>query len=117
MSGCRPQRSAANISPVRPKPVLTSSRHSSQSYSRHSSVSAGQNVSGGRSTPPGPGDRLDHDAGDLVRVHRVEQQLVADEVDGRVAGAAGARRAERRAVRVRVRRVQEPGRRACAARR
>ena len=52
--------------------------------------------------------RLDHDTGDLGRVEGVEEQVVADVVDGRVAAAAGARIAQRGPVGVRVRHVDEP---------
>ncbi len=54
MSGRTSQCSTANIRPVRPNPVFTSSAQSSQPCSRHSSVSAGQKPSGGTSTPPEP---------------------------------------------------------------
>ena len=61
---------------------------------------------GRRDAAPRAHDRLDHEPGDLARVDRVEEQVVADVVDGAVAGAAGAGD-ERRPVRVRVRHVHE----------
>ena len=53
-SGCRSHSSAAKSRPVRPNPVLTSSRHSSQPYSWQSASSAVQKPAGGTTTPPEP---------------------------------------------------------------
>ena len=56
-----------------------------------------------------PEDRLDDDAGDVGRVDRVEEQVVADVVDGRVTGAARPRLPEGAAVGVGIRHVHEAG--------
>ena len=71
-------------------PLFTSSAQSSQSCSRQSSVSAGQNESGGRHAAARAEHGLDHDARDVRGVQRVEEDVVADEVDRRVAAAARA---------------------------
>ena len=107
-SGWRSQSSAANIRPVRPNPVFTSSRQSSQPYSSQSSRNAVQKPAGGTTHTAGAEHRLDHHTGHLRRVDRMEEHLVPDEVDGAVARSSWARRGERAPVRVGVRRVHEP---------
>ena len=60
-SGSTPQRSTAKKVPVRPQPVLTSSAHSSQSCSSHSSASAGKNGRRRRDDAARSEHRLDDD--------------------------------------------------------
>ena len=107
-SGWRSQSSAANSRPVRPKPVLTSSRQSSQPCSSQSSRQCGPEACRRDDDPAGAEHRLDHHACHLGRVDGVEEQLVPDEVDGAVARTSRTRLGERTPVRAWVRRVHEP---------
>ena len=84
----RPIVRTANMCPVRPNPVFTSSAQSRKSNSRHRSTSAAQNASGGATHPPRAHHRLDHEPRHLARVDRVVQHVVAQVVDRAVARAA-----------------------------
>ena len=53
-SGATPSRSQANIGPVRPNAVITSSTTNRMSSSRHASCIAFSQPSGGTITPPDP---------------------------------------------------------------
>ena len=95
--------------PSGPCPVFTSSAQSSQPCSRQSVGERRPEAVRRRHAAARAEDRLDHDAGDVGRVEGVEEDVVADVVDGRVAAAAGSRIAKRGPVRVRVGDVDEPG--------
>ncbi len=54
MSGEIPNRSLANISPTRPKPVITSSTTNTMSFSRQISSTRSRYPGAGKKTPPVP---------------------------------------------------------------
>ena len=53
-SGTIPNRSLANIAPVRAKPVCTSSAMKTTPFARHQSTRAGRKPSAGTMNPPSP---------------------------------------------------------------
>ena len=67
MSGTMPSSSQANRSPVRAKPVCTSSAMKTMPFARQNSAIRGRKPRGRLDEAALAGDRLDHHGGDVLR--------------------------------------------------
>ena len=106
MSGRTPQCSAANILPVRPMPLCTSSKMSRIPCRSHSDAQAGEKPVGRHQVTTLALDRFDQDRRDLAGGHVARKQHVLDVLQHR-APLVGT--GQERPIEVRIRHVRDPG--------